>query len=103
MKVILSSLAEKKISKLLDFLEKEWSLKTRKDYLDKFLKSVNQISKHPYSCPQASEPSGIFKCVVTKQSSFYYRILNDRIEIITLIDNRQNPDSIRKWIKSNFK
>ncbi|NQY09108.1 MAG: type II toxin-antitoxin system RelE/ParE family toxin [Flavobacteriales bacterium] len=102
MKVRLSPLAEEKIRNLLSFIEKEWSTKAKEEYLKKFLKSVNQISNHPNSCPQSSNPKGVFKCVVTKQSSFYYRISNDQIEIITLIDNRQDPATIRKWIKTNF-
>jgi hypothetical protein len=42
---------------------------------------------------------GLYKCVVTKQSSFYYRIRNNEIEIITLFDNRQNQSKIFEEIK----
>ncbi|TVR39825.1 MAG: type II toxin-antitoxin system RelE/ParE family toxin, partial [Cryomorphaceae bacterium] len=40
-----------------------------------------------------------FKCVVTKQTSFYYRIINDEIEIISISDNRQDPDRIEDELK----
>ncbi len=42
---------------------------------------------------------GLYQCVVTKQSSFYYRIRNSEIEIITLFDNRQDQSKIFEEIK----
>lgn len=43
----------------------------------------------------------IYKCVVTKQTTFYYRILNqsEEIEIITIFDTRQDSDKLKKDIK----
>lgn len=45
----------------------------------------------------------LYKCIVDKHSSFYYRIINKDIEIITLIDNRQNPEKVAEEIKSFFR
>jgi hypothetical protein len=43
----------------------------------------------------------LFKCVVTKQTTFYYRIEFDKkeIEIITVFAARQNPNKLDKDIK----
>ena len=98
MKVFLSPLAEEKLTLLLDFLVAEWSQKVRNEFLKKFKKAIQQISEHPFSCPQ-SKQLNVFKCVVTKQCSFYYRIQQDEIEIITVIDNRQGPKDIEKLLK----
>jgi hypothetical protein len=51
----------------------------------------------PESCPKSKELGGIYKCVVTQQTTFYYRILADKkeIEIITLFDTRQDPDKLK--------
>jgi len=35
---------------------------------------------------------------VSRQSAFYYRVLDNRIEIITLIDTRQNLELAQKEI-----
>ena len=32
--------------------------------------------------------------VVTKQTSFYYRVLEDELQIIALEDNRKNPKNL---------
>jgi plasmid stabilization system protein ParE len=96
MKVFLSELAEKKLLKLNDFLLENWNLKVRNDFINKLTSKINQISKQPESCPQSSEFKGLFKCVVTKQTTFYYRVNLDRreIEIITVFDTRQNPNKL---------
>jgi plasmid stabilization system protein ParE len=102
MKVFLSPLAEKKIEDLLNYLEAEWSPKSRNNFLLKVKQSVKQIAEQPKSCIESKEFKGLFKYVVSKQTSFYYRILKDEIEIITLIDNRQDPKEIEKEIKKYF-
>lgn len=102
MKVFLSPLAEKKLEILLEFLEYRWSLNARNEFLDTFLKSTQQISNHPKSCIESHEFEGLFKCVITKQTSYYYRILNDEIEIITIFDNRQNSQKVRAELKKFF-
>ncbi|WP_442845354.1 hypothetical protein [Leeuwenhoekiella sp. H156] len=66
-----------------------------------FKERIEQISINPESCPKSNEFGGIYKCVVSKQTSFYYRILFNRreIEIITIFDTRQNPDKLNKQLK----
>ncbi len=99
MSVFLSPIAERKLELLLDYLESNWSRKTRDDFLSKLIKSFNQVSNHPKSCPESQEFANLFKCIVTKQTSFYYRIKSKEIEVITITDNRQDPDKISEEIK----
>lgn len=101
MKVFLSELAENKLLKLNDFLLENWNLKVRNDFIKKLTSKIEQISEQPESCPQSSEFKGLYKCVVTKHTTFYYRINFDKkeIEVITVFDTRQNPDKLQKDIK----
>ena len=101
MKVFLSELAENKFLKLNDFLLENWNLKVRNDFIKKLASKIDKISDQPESCQQSSEFKGLFKCVVTKQTTFYYRINLDKkeIEIITVFDTRQNPDKLEKDLK----
>jgi plasmid stabilization system protein ParE len=100
MKVFLSELAENKLLKLIDFLLENWSLKVRNDFIKKLTSKVVQISDQPESCQQSSEFKGLYKCIVTKQTTIYYRINfgKKEIEIITVFDTRQNPDKLEKDI-----
>ncbi len=100
MKVFLSELAENKLLKLSDYIQENWNLKTRDKFIEKLTEKIKQISLQPESCPQSSEFKGLYKCVVTKQTTFYYRIstkLNE-IEIITIFDTRQNSNKLKKDI-----
>ncbi|WP_235420520.1 hypothetical protein [Jejuia pallidilutea] len=62
----------------------------------KFTDKINQISSQPESCPQSIDFNGLYKCVVTKQTTFYYQIKwsDEEIEIITIFDARKDPDSL---------
>lgn len=100
MKVFLSELAESKLLKLSEYLLEEWNLKTRDKFISKLNDKIKQISIQPDSCPKSSEFKNLYKCVVTKQTTFFYRIIAERkeIEIITIFDTRQNPDKLKKEI-----
>lgn len=101
MKVFLSELAESKLLKLNDYLLEKWNLKVRNDFIKKFNSKINQISNQPKSCTKSSKFGGLYKCVLTKQTTFYYRInnLKNEIEIITVFDTRQNPNNLEKDIR----
>jgi plasmid stabilization system protein ParE len=103
MKVFLSPLAEKKIQLLLEYLEQEWSLRSRNEFLSKLTNKFDQISMQPESCIKSKSFPNLYKCVVSKQTSFFYRIKSNEIEVITLIDNRQDPEKTRKEIDKQFR
>jgi plasmid stabilization system protein ParE len=100
MKVYLSENAEQKLLLLTDYLKVKWNEKVKEDFINKLTKKINLISAYPQSCPESKDFKGLYKCVVSKQTTFYYRVLLDRdeIEIITLFDTRQNPINLSKEI-----
>jgi len=46
----LSKRASKKLDKLLEYLELEWSLKVKLDIIKELDRSLGQIKKYPESC-----------------------------------------------------
>jgi len=102
MNVRFSRLSVLKLEKLLEYLEKEWS----KDSKNKFLKQLNtnieSIKKNPEAYPASFFEPELRKCVVTSQTTIFYEIQGDSIFILNLIDNRQDPEKIKKEIKENF-
>jgi len=95
-KIILSKRASKRLEKLLDYLEHEWSLKVKNDFIKKLDKSLTQIQKFPDSCQQTSIVKGVHMLVITKQTSIFYLFDSKTITIVTLFDNRMNPDKLKK-------
>ncbi|WP_430907693.1 type II toxin-antitoxin system RelE/ParE family toxin [Maribacter sp. 2-571] len=101
MEVFISELAENKLKKLTEYLLKQWGFKVKKDFLTKLTSKIQQIRSLPESCPKSNEFGGIYKCVVTKQTTLFYRVNFERkeIEIITLFDTRQDLEKLKQQLE----
>jgi plasmid stabilization system protein ParE len=100
--VYLSPLAELKLDLLLQYLDLNWGTMVRNKFLSKLKQVTGQLLGQPEIFPESQIKKGIRKCVVTAQTSLYYRIRNETIEIITIIDNRQDPKKTIKEIEEYF-
>jgi plasmid stabilization system protein ParE len=89
----------RKLDSLLVYLEEEWSTKVKHEFVLKLDKSLKQIQKLPDSFPESEKIKGLRKCVVTKQTTIYYKYSDTTIDIVTIFDNRQNPKSLKKEAK----
>ena len=99
-KVILSKRASNKLDKLLKYLELEWSVKVQQDFIRKLDKSLKHIQQFPQSSIQTDFVKGLHMLVVTKQTSLFYRFNSKTITIVTIFDNRMNPDRLKNETKS---
>ena len=96
--VIISRTAEKKLEKLFKFLLENWSLKVKSDFIKKLDKNINLIKANPESFPQSEKKVGLHKCVITKQTTLFYRYTTEEITIVTIFDTRQNPNKLNQEI-----
>jgi plasmid stabilization system protein ParE len=98
MNIYFSEIAKFKLNILTIYLLENWNLQTKNDFLKKLDFKIQQIKSQPYSCIQSYDFKGLYKCVVTKQTTFYFRISKKQqeIEIITIFDTRQNPNKLEK-------
>jgi plasmid stabilization system protein ParE len=95
----LSKRTTKKLEELLEYLENEWSEKVKIDFIDKLEKKLNLIKSNPKSFRKSELVIGLHQCVITSQTTIYYRYDNDFVYIITLFDNRQNPKKLTREVK----
>jgi plasmid stabilization system protein ParE len=95
----LSVRAKNKLTNLLAFLETEWSVKVRKDFVHKLDDCLKKIQTLPDSFPESEAVKGLRKCVITKQTTLYYKYSDSTIDIVTFFDTRQNPGLLSKEIK----
>ena len=91
--------AEKSFENILNYIEAKWSTKRKIDFLKKFDKSTLAILLHPESFPCSEKNNMIRKCVLTRQTTFYYVFTAKEITIINFFDTRQHPNKIKKDIK----
>ena len=80
MKVYLSALAELKLELLIEYLASEWGKSSKVKFLNKLETTIDRISKFPDSNPKSNELGGIYKCVVSKQTSLVYRVKMTRLK-----------------------
>ena len=92
--VRISKRAAKKPDNLLDFLEERRSSKVKSNLIHKIDETLKYIQLHPESFPESEKIPGLRKCVVTKQTTFYFKYSETAIDIIAIFDNRQDPDSL---------
>jgi plasmid stabilization system protein ParE len=95
----LSKLASKKLDLLLEYLEKDWSVKVKSDFIRKLDKSLNQIRKFPESTEKSEIKKDLHKCVITKQTSLYYKYDDKSIKVVTIFDNRMNLKKLINEVK----
>jgi len=98
----LSELAGKKLDQLLDYLEEEWSVRVANNFEEMFEDKLLQVAKYPESCLKSKQFWNLHICIVTKQTSFLYRIKFNEIEVITVFDNRSSFKSITKEIRKYY-
>lgn len=85
---------------LLKYLEEEWSKKIKNEFIKKLDKIFHQIIINPQNFPQSNKQKGIHKCVITKQTTIYYKYDDKAIYVITLFDNRQDPEKLEKELNN---
>lgn len=89
-KIIWSPQAENSYLNILEFLIENWSVKVALNFEEKVEEYFKLLSKHPKLCIASKSKKNIRKCIVTHQTSFAYRIVNNTIELITFFDNRSS-------------
>ena len=97
-KVDISKTAQKKLDKLLDFLIEEWSERVKREFVLKLDQSIKILKSQPEAFPESNLRKGLRKCVITKQTTLYYRYNSRKIFLVTLFDTRQNPKKVNKDI-----
>ncbi len=54
------------------------------------------IRNNPESFPKSEINSKYNKCVITKQSTIYYRYNSNQVRVLSLFDTRQSTNKIKK-------
>lgn len=60
-----------------------------------FDKIIRQLAVNPKMYPLFNKERNIRKCVISRQTSLYYRIRGDKVELIRFRGNLMNPDVVR--------
>ncbi|MDW5287957.1 type II toxin-antitoxin system RelE/ParE family toxin [Formosa sp. PL04] len=94
--IIISKTAEKKLESLFKYLIDNWSVSAKNEFIKKLDSSLENIKAQPELFPESKKGKGLRKCVITKQTTLYYRFTSSQINVVTIFDTRQNPKKLRK-------
>ena len=93
-KVIFSETAIKNLKEIKFYLISKWSERVYLNFKTKLIANIDLISKNPEAFPKSD--TTIYKCVLIKQITIFYRFNSTEIQILSLFDTRQNPTKINK-------
>lgn len=93
LKIVWTPQAEKGLDKVIEYLEKEWTVMEILNLEHNLQNLLNRISKYPKICPATGKYKNVHKGLVDKNNYIIYRIQpkKERIEIINFRGTKQEP------------
>ncbi len=76
---------------LFQYLMNEWGDQIALSVLFQIQQKINHLLESPELFPIFIKRKKIRRCVASPQTSIYYKVKGHNVEIVALIDNRQNP------------
>ena len=88
--------AEQNLNAIFDYLEATWTEREIRIFAQKLEVNLEIISEHPTIFPHYDAATNIRRCVLSQQTTIYYCYVpkDNKIVILTLFDNRRNPDTL---------
>ena len=85
--------AEKGLDKVIEYLEKDWTVKEILQLEKNVNQVINQISLNPKLYPKSDKYKSLHKAIVDKNNYLVYKVnnKNETIEIINFRGTKQNP------------
>ena len=93
-KVIWSGEAVENLEKIIAYLQEKWSEKEIKKFIKKLNKQISVIKNLPQSFPKSYYIEAR-KSVLSKHTTIYYKVFENIVYIVTIFDNRQNPEKLK--------
>lgn len=78
---------------ILEYLQKKWTEREINNFIERTEKVLFFISQNPLLY-RYSKQNDSYKCVVTEQTSLIYQIKQDKVELLSFWDNRQDPKKL---------
>lgn len=97
-RIVFSGRSKFQLEQLLEYLEIRFSLSTRDKFIMNFYKIIDIIRLNPDTFP-LSNRNKLRRCVISKQTTLYYKYNAQEVRLLSIFDTRQNPNKIKKDIK----
>ena len=95
-KLIWSDEALQNLKGIIAYLEERWTNREIKKFARLLDRNLELIMDNPKFFPASDHSKELRRSVISKQVSLYYRIENQEVHIVSVFDNRQNPNRLKK-------
>jgi len=82
---------EKTSAKTARWLKKEWSLRLAQEFRDKLAVAIEKVISNPFIGKRSNQYDDIRSVLVTKHNRLYYRITDNTITFLEIIELKQSP------------
>ena len=92
--VFWSSEALKNMESIFLYLEENWTQRELRKFAKLLDKQIKLIQSNPFLFEKSDKSIDVRRSVLNKLITIYYRVRFSEIQILTLFDNRQNPEKL---------
>jgi len=79
------------LGRTIKYIEEKWTEKELKNLALKLEETLSLLSQNPNLFQASDIKKDIRRVVILTHNTLYYRIVKDKVEIISFFSNRQNP------------
>jgi plasmid stabilization system protein ParE len=90
-KILWTDNALKELEKTIEYLEENWTDKELRNLAESLEETISLISQNPQIFQASKKKKDIRRAVILSLNSLYYRVSEDKVEILSFFGNRQNP------------
>jgi plasmid stabilization system protein ParE len=91
-KVVWSETAGKGISDILEYLRENFSIRERQRFFTLLMAFEKNVIAFPFLYPATRKSKQVRRAVLSKELSVVYVVKKERIEVVWVVDTRQNRD-----------
>ncbi len=90
---VLTQTAKEDLEQIAAFLQQAYSQKVKIDFLTAFSERLLLIEQMPFMYQTSEKNPEVRRCLVHKHIACYYRVTDEAILVLSVIDTRTNPDN----------
>ncbi len=89
-----STRAYNEYEEILDYIVENFGYEVAAKVNAHFEEIIDQIAINPFLYPSSNKVKSLRRCVISQQTTMYYRFNGESVEIASFRGNRMNPKSI---------
>jgi plasmid stabilization system protein ParE len=91
LQIIWTENALEDFNNIVDYLLKNWPLTVAENFIYTVQKRITNLSSNPSTGIVSRKFAGVRSIVLTKHNKLYYLFTEEKLTILNIFDNRQDP------------